>query len=342
MRQARLKVPSYAPAGHYHCMSRVVDKRFVFQDLEKRHFVRLMRECEAFCQITVLTYIVMSNHFHLLLEVPKTPALALRPGMDEVLVMLSKLSGHQNVGAVRQQVALFRENKDADAEKALLARFHARMWDVSAFMKLFKQRLTQWYNKRTDRKGTLWEERFKSVVVDGMGQGLAAMAAYIDLNAVRAGLVKDPKDYSWCGYGAAMAGDKRARQGLSRVVAGWLGREESMQQVLARYRMQLFNRGAEERESMDREGRKARGYLSSEAVKDVLAKKGKLGMSDYLRCRVRYFCDGAVLGSRGFVEGMFRAHRKRFGIRRRSGARRMRGLEEELYSLRDLRVALFG
>jgi hypothetical protein len=66
-------------------------------------------------------------------------------------------------------------------------------------------------------------------------------------------------------------------------------------------------------------------------------------MAEYLRCRVRYFCDGAVLGSREFVEEIFRGYRERFGPRRKTGARRMRGLAEEaLYALRDLRKGVFG
>jgi hypothetical protein len=51
------------------------------------------------------------------------------------------------------------------------------MWDVSAFMKLLKQRFTQWFNRRRGRKGTLWEERFKSVLVEGAGPALSAMPA---------------------------------------------------------------------------------------------------------------------------------------------------------------------
>ncbi|KAB2648575.1 MAG: hypothetical protein DVB27_00390 [Verrucomicrobia bacterium] len=45
------------------------------------------------------------------------------------------------------------------------------------------------------------------------------MAAYIDLNPVRADIVSDPKDYRWCGYGAAVAGVKAERTGLG-IVAG--------------------------------------------------------------------------------------------------------------------------
>ena len=62
--------------------------------------------------------------------------------------------------------------------------------------------------RRHGRKGTLWEDRFRSVLVEGAGLALATMAAYIDLNPVRAGMVEDPKDYRWSGYGAAMAGRK--------------------------------------------------------------------------------------------------------------------------------------
>ncbi len=45
------------------------------------------------------------------------------------------------------------------------------------------------------------------------------MAAYIDLNPVRADIVSDPKDYRWCGYGAAVAGVKAERTGLGIVAA---------------------------------------------------------------------------------------------------------------------------
>jgi len=60
-----------------------------------------------------------------------------------------------------------------------------------------------------------------------------------------------------------------------------------------------------------------------------------------LRCRVRYFTDGAVLGSREFVDGVFRACRDRFGAKRKSGARKLRGsgtpAAGALWSARDLR-----
>src|SRR5260370_35621244 len=60
----------------YHCVSRVVDRQFIFQTAghgspEAERFVRLMRQLEAFSGVRVLTYPLISNHFHLLCEVPQ-------------------------------------------------------------------------------------------------------------------------------------------------------------------------------------------------------------------------------------------------------------------------------
>jgi hypothetical protein len=87
-----------------------------------------------------------------------------------------------------------------------------------------------------------------------------------------------------------------------------------------------------------------RGALKREEVVKVLRAKGKLPLGSYVRCRVRYFCDGAVFGSKEFVEEMFRERREWFGAGRKSGARKMRGLAkgDELFTVRDLRVKVFG
>ena len=101
--------------------------------------------------------------------------------------------------------------------------------------------------------------------------------------------------------------------------------------------------GSEEREELGEDGKPVRGALKREDVLKVLRKKGRLALADYLKCRVRYFCDGTVFGGREFVEGMFRSRRDWFGARRKDGARKVRGLEgAELYTVRELRVKVFG
>ena len=51
------------------------------------------------------------------------------------------------------------------------------------------------FNQSHDRFGTLWAERFKSTLVEPAERLCQTMAAYIDLDCVRAGLVTDPKEY---------------------------------------------------------------------------------------------------------------------------------------------------
>jgi hypothetical protein len=64
----------------------------------------------------------------------------------------------------------------------------------------------------------------------------------------------------------------------------------------------------------------------------------------YLRCRVRYFTDGAVIGNRSFVNEIFTTLKDRFGAKRETGARLIRGLEKEgkLYAMRDLKQGAIG
>jgi hypothetical protein len=99
-------------------------------------------------------------------------------------------------------------------------RMVTRMGDISVFMQEFKQRFSRWYNRHHQRDGTLWSERFRSVLLEDQPATVEAVAAYIDLNPVRAGIVADPKDYRFCGYAAAVAGNKLARQGLMSIQNG--------------------------------------------------------------------------------------------------------------------------
>jgi hypothetical protein len=72
-----------------------------------------------------------------------------------------------------------------------------------------------------------------------------------------------------------------------------------------------------------------------------------LSRAELLRCRVRYFTDGAVIGGKSFVNEVFSAMKERFGPNRKDGARRMSGLDaaapgEQVYVLRDLKTGVFG
>jgi hypothetical protein len=94
------------------------------------------------------------------------------------------------------------------------------------------------------------------------GEALRTMALYIDLNPVRAGLVEDPKDYRWTGYGEATGGSKRARRGLCKVMEAPLDSWEERRGELTpaeAYRCWLFGEGLEAGRAEENAGGDAAG-----------------------------------------------------------------------------------
>jgi hypothetical protein len=110
---------------------------------------------------------------------------------------------------------------------------------------------------------------------------------------------------------------------------------------MSEYRKHLFREG--EHEQRTEAGVLVRRGIGEEKVKEVLAKDGKLDLVEVIRCRVRYFCEGVVLGSRAFVNEFFKVNRSRFGARRKEGARRLHGINApDLFALRDVREVATG
>jgi REP element-mobilizing transposase RayT len=313
-------------------MSRVVDRRRVFNDDEKERFLQIMRAAEGFCGVEIMTHSVLSNHFHIVLHVPE------REDVSDGLFMsrYRSLYSRRKANRMAARLAEMREAGQHEAAEALKARYTYRMYDISEFLKTLKQRVTMSYNRRHGRKGTLWEERFKSLLVGNSEGALSAVSAYVDLNAVRAGIVSDPKDYRFCGYGEAMGGSKRARAGLARAMCS-LDQDSTWNAVSKQYRKLLYTEG--EARGVGNADQPLKPGFSPEEVKAVLDAGGTLPVNQVLRCRVRYFSDGAVLGSKAFVEDVFQRHRRRFGEKRKTGARTMVGCQwGDLCTVRRLRL----
>ena len=368
----------------YHCISRVVGRGFVLEGDEREHFRMLMRMCEKFTGCRVLSYCLMSNHFHVLLEVPPMPVggipdeeLFKRLGAFYCEVQVAEIAKElEHAASVRMRgefelppvdeegVALTPAQERAMAKQQaarrveeIRHRYTRRMHDLSEFMKSLLERFTKWFNRTHSRSGTLWEDRFKSVIVES-GTAARTIAAYIDLNPVRAGMAKDPADYRWSSYGEAVGGGKKgngkkAREGLLRA---WfcdqrVGFEaEKWREVSRMYRrlmgLTLGKRPgrAELAGAGNTPGQTTKNTAEMLESKDNETALKDLGIAKMLRCRVRYFTDGAVIGSKAFVNEAFASARERFTARRKDGARRMRGSGAPaagvLWSVRDLRVKI--
>jgi REP element-mobilizing transposase RayT len=349
----------------YHCISRVVERRFAFGDLEREQFRMIMRMMEKFSGCRVLSYCVMSNHVHVLLEVPPMPEGGISD--DELLKRLGGLYSEAMVKEVAGQLQEAREKDLTEWAAEIHARYTYRMHDLSEFMRTLMQRMTRWFNREHQRTGTLWEDRFKSVIVES---GIAArmMAAYIDLNPVRAGMVKDPAEYRWSSYGEAVGGGakgngKKAREGLVRACMGHKGvgfEAEKWKEVAKVYRkllgLALERKSGRASEEVNAEKTKRLQAVTRKSLQpgekpDPNAVKQEdnntvlpeLAMAEMLGHRIRYFTAGAVIGSKLFVNEAFASARERFSQKRKDGARRMKGnaahtARDQLWSMRDLRV----
>jgi putative transposase len=364
----------------YHVISRVVDRRLVFQRAEKEHFRKLMRMMEAFSGCRVLAYAIMGNHFHLLLEVPPRPESGLDAGSLDRGLFAKRLAGIYKPGVVAEILKTLdtalaaTDGSEASRRRVteeIAGPYLIRMHDLSEFMNGLLKRFTRWFNRQKKRSGTLWEERFKSVIVES-GIPARTVAAYIDLNPVRAGMAADPADYRWSSYGEAVGAGgrtvagKAARGGLVRALlcSEGVGDESARwNEVSGRYRLLL-------KQAMERKGRSvavrqgdevgaaagpavaefgngaAEGRPPSFAkatagmeVRGPIGFEVEMGFAGMLMRRVRYFTAGAVIGSRETVELCFAQARDRFGPKRKTGARRMRGAAKDaagvIWALRD-------
>src|SRR5690606_32490042 len=107
---------------------------------------------------------IMSNHFHLLLEVPPMPEGGISD--QELCRRLGAIQSEAFVAVVAKELADAHAADREDLVAEIHNRFIYRMHDLSEFMKTLLQRFTRWFNRTHQRKGTLWEERYKSVIVE--------------------------------------------------------------------------------------------------------------------------------------------------------------------------------
>jgi len=299
-------------------MSRVIEHRFIFGDTEKSFLHNLMRRLEDFSGCEVRTYAFMDNHFHLLLHVPVKRDL---PDI-EVKRRVKILYGKKKYAIMEKNWDLWLEKGREDKVKAQLDGFRVRMYDLSEFMKTFKQRFSIYYNANHGRRGAgpLWHDRYKSVLVEENEHAQVTVAAYIDLNPVRAGVVKDPKDYRWSGYAEALGRGGRSLDGIGKL---FVGMDLNKGKVLSEYRQSLYYEGA--RKANEFTGSITKPGFSRDAIDKVLKEGGDLSVFQLLNCKVRYFSDGVVIGSKDYVEQILNENGGVFSrLRRKRGACKMK------------------
>ncbi|HVU17483.1 MAG TPA: transposase [Candidatus Didemnitutus sp.] len=321
MREARIKIDPRSGEAVYHCVSKAVAAEWLFDDVAKEVFRRQLWRAADFCGLQVITYVILSNHFHVTVRVPR-----FKPVPDSELLRRYALYCDLSKKDDRARLATIRSHLATNGPKAEEWRGGqlAQMGDISAFMKKWKQRFSRWFNRTHQRIGTLWASRFTSTLIQPIGFAAETVSAYVDLNPVRAGIVTDPKEYRFCGYAEAVSGQTRARAGI-----GSLYPSLRWSEVQQHYRLALFAIGAD--------ARKGKASIPYEDYKRVSGEKGRLDGSEVLLHRIRHFVHGGILGSRAFVQGQLAAYERRTRPRPRTRPRLLPLGDQELFVMRNVR-----
>lgn len=218
MRRPRLKVKG---EGFYHVVSRIGGKRFLIDDREKGILLGMIRAAAGFSGVDVYTYALMDNHFHLLVRVPERVEVP----DGELIRRIRLLYGPERSAKLFEQWEKWERAGNGKRVEDAKTRLRSRMYDLSQFVKTFKETYTQDYNRRHDNTGTIWEGRFKSILVEGSYRALMTVGGYIHLNPVRAEVVEEPEQAQNTGYGAACDGDAVAKRGIETLVSRAFGNE---------------------------------------------------------------------------------------------------------------------
>jgi len=258
----------------YHVISRTALDGFPLGDGEKDYLLNLIRYLSRFYFADVLGFCIMSNHFH--------------------LVVRMHTQNHLSDEAMKERLeAWFPEGRTISPKN--ITDFRERWSSLSQFVKDIKQGFTRFYNKRHNRKGYFWGDRFKSLIVQN-GYSLVNLLAYVDLNPIRAGIVKRPEQYRWCSLGYHVQTNNREDM-LSMDFGMKEWGEHEPTQIMRKYRQFVYETGA-----MDTGKGKP---MDPKIVQKERKKNFELKRFELFCYRTRYFSDAGILGSKEFVSEVF-------------------------------------
>ena len=191
-----------------------------------------------------------------------------------------------------------------------------------------KQTFSRYYNKRHNRRGTLWGERFKSLIVED-GKALIDCLAYIDLNPLRANIVRRPEDYRWSSLGYhTLTGNK----------GNFLSLDFGMKEIGVgnkKERLRKYRRYVYEAAALKRSGGKSCIMIEEKVIEKESKTDFKNTRAYKFRYRSRYFSDSGIIGSKGFVSRKYKQFKNIFHSKHEKKPKPVKGLDG-VYSLKRL------
>lgn len=258
-----------------------------------RHYASLF-----FCE--VVSHSILGNHYHLVCIFEAYRKLA-RSELWEIALRFYPNPRYQP----------YLKWNDAAWE-----RFNRRLFNVSELMRNVQSGYARWYNRRYQRKGRFWADRFRST----LSENLQETVFYVELNAPRARLVKRPETWRYSSAWFRKQGKDDWLMSLTELMGH---PDPKMAEGL--FWTRLYWRGT--KPSKERDGR-----IPLELVMEVEGKHFPQGC--YLE-KIPAFSRGRVIGSQATVSRAIEDCRDRGLYRRRRNPIPL-GIGK-LYALREQR-----
>jgi len=304
----------------------------VIGDVEKEYLFKLIKRLSSVYFTEVIGYCLMGNHFHLLVR--------MHPGEE-----------YSDEEIKKRFSLLYGDDKNRNLGDGQIPSLREKWADLSQYVKEIKQTFSRFYNRLHNRKGFFWSERFKSVIVDN-GDTLINCLAYVDLNPVRAGLVKKPEDYRWCSLGYHMQTNNKdsflsldfglrefAPSGIrsAPVKSASLSQVNLTGQAVTSEFHGARVKKATERLRIYRSFVHGKGFLEAQEIQED--ETFETGTIEKFKYRSRYFTDSGIIGTKAFVTRHYQTFKHIFSSKHEKRPKTIQGMEG-IYSLKRLSQAL--
>jgi REP element-mobilizing transposase RayT len=288
-------------------MSRTALDGFPLGDIEKDFMLELIKRYSTLYFVKILGFCLMGNHFHLLVKV-----------LPEY-----KFTD----GDIKKRYVGFYDD-DREFAEGQIPSLRAKLSSLSEFVREIKVGFARYYNRKHNRRGYFWGDRFKSVIVD-KGETLVNCLAYIDLNPLRASIVRRPEDYRWNSLGYHVQTNNQDNF-LSTDFGLIEFNVRSEKERIRRYRRYVYEAGA-----VNRPEKSKAKVIGDRILEKERKREFELSRSDRFRYRTRYFTDSGVVGSKEFVLKTYRRFKHHFNSKNEKKPKPVKGLSG-VYSLKRL------
>ena len=291
----------------YHVMSRTALDGFPLGDVEKDFMLDLIRRYSTLYLVEILGFCLMGNHFHILVKMFPEHKFT----DEDIQRRYENFYGDGSMFAA-----------------GWIPSLREKLSSLSEFVREIKVGFARFYNKKHNRRGYFWGDRFKSVIVEN-GETLINCLAYIDLNPLRAGQVKRPEDYRWNSLGYHIQMDNKddfLSLDFGLLEFGVLDAQER----LKRYRRYVYEAGA-----LNRPDKGQAQVIESDILEKERESDFELKRVRRFRYRTRYFTDSGIIGTKEFVSENYQRFKDVFMSKREKIPKLVSGLDG-VYSLKRL------